>query len=219
MILAAGRGQRLRPLTDHVPKPLTEVGGRPLLFHQLEWLTAAGIREVVINVHHLGEQIVTAAGDGRRFGLHIHYSREARLLETGGGVVNALPLLGQDPFVLVNGDIYTDFPLSDLPAAPPTPGGAHLLLTPRPAFRAHGDFAFEDGRIRGRGEPFVFCGVAVLDPGVMAGRRAEPFSLLEIYDALIERGALTGQIWRGYWNDIGSLEQLRAVNAHLRNLS
>lgn len=219
MILAAGRGERLRPLTDRVPKPLAEVGGKPLLAHQLAWLAAAGVREVVINLHHLGDQIVAAMGDGSAFGVEIRYRHEPRLLETGGGVVNALPLLGDDPFILLNGDIYTDFPFDALPATLPAGSGAHLLLTPRPEFRTHGDFEFVDGHIRGRGEPFVFCGVAVLDPASLAGRRVEPFSLLEIYDALIERGALTGQVWRGYWNDIGSLEQLHAVNAHVANLS
>ena len=140
MILAAGRGERLRPLTDRVPKPLAEVGGEPLLAHQLRWLAAAGLRDVVINLHHLGQQIVEAFGDGTAHGVRIRYSEEPTLLETGGGIVNALPLLGDEPFVLLNGDIFTDFPLTRLLTRLAPGAGAHLLVTPRPPFREHGDF-------------------------------------------------------------------------------
>ena len=216
MILAAGRGERLRPLTDRLPKALAPVGGEPMLIHQLRWLAAAGIRDVVVNLHHLGEQIVEAVGDGRDFGLEVRYSREETLLETGGGIVNALPLLGEEPFVLLNGDIYTDFPFATLPEAPPTGSLAHLVVTPRPDSRTRGDFEFQDGWIRSRGDGFVYCGIAVLDPAALAGRRIERFSLREVYFALMARGALTAQVWRGFWSDIGDLEALRKVDAHHR---
>ena len=119
MILAAGRGERLRPLTEHTPKPLVRVGGTPLIAHQLRWLASAGITEIVVNLHHLGEQIASFCGDGQQFGVAIQYSREEELLETAGGILNALPLLGDEPFVVLNGDVYTDFPFARLPAAPP----------------------------------------------------------------------------------------------------
>lgn len=213
MILAAGRGERLRPLTDHTPKPLMEVHGEPLLAHQLRWLAAAGIREVVINLHHLGQQIVDVFGDGRGYGVAISYSLEPTLLDTGGGVVKALPLLGNDPFVLLNGDIYTDFPFSELPRQLAADALAHLTVTPRPAFRERGDFEVADGRVIGRGDSHVYCGIALLDPAALLGRRPEPFSLRDVYFDLIGRGAITAQVWPGYWTDIGTREQLEAISA------
>lgn len=216
MILAAGRGERLRPLTDRIPKVLAEVGGEPLLAHQLRWLAAAGIGEVVINLHHLGQQIVDAIGDGSRFGVRIRYSPEPELLETGGGLVNALPLLGSAPFLLLNGDIYTDFDFAALPQRPAHGALAHLLVTPRPGFRRHGDFEVTAGRVTARGDGYVYCGIAVLDPAALTGRPRAPFSLRDVYFELIERDALSAQVWHGYWSDVGTLEQLEAVNAHHR---
>jgi len=215
MILAAGRGERLRPLTDRLPKPLMEVGGESILAHQLRWLATAGFGEVVINLHHLGEQIADRFGDGSAWGLRIRYSREARLLETGGGIVNALPLLGDEPFLLLNGDIFTDFPLTALPRQLAPGLGAHLVVTPRPAFRELGDFDVAEGRVTARGDGYVYCGIAILDPAALAGRPAEPFSLRDVYFELIDRGALAAQVWDGYWTDIGSVEQLEAVRLHL----
>ena len=215
MILAAGRGERLRPLTARIPKPLVEVAGEPLLVHQLRWLVTADIREVVINLHHLGDRIEAALGDGARFGVRIRYSREVERLETGGGLVNALPLLGDAPFVVLNGDIFTDFPLSALPSGPPAPGLAHLVLLPRPAFRASGDFAYADGRITARGDDYVYGGIAVIDPELLRGRAAVPFSLRECLFAAMAQGRLSAQVWTGYWTDIGSLDQLRAANRRL----
>jgi MurNAc alpha-1-phosphate uridylyltransferase len=212
MILAAGRGERLRPLTERVPKPMIEVHGRPLLAHQLDWLRRAGIREVVINLHHLGQQIVDAFGDGRRHGVKIAYSLEPELLDTGGGVVKALPLLGADPFLVLNGDIYTDFPFTALPPTLDAGVLGHLVVTPRPAFRERGDFDVQDLRISARGERYVYCGIALLHPALLDGRRAEPFSLREVFFEALERCALTAQIRNGEWTDIGTPEQLAAVN-------
>lgn len=216
MILAAGRGERLRPLTDRIPKVLADVAGKPLLAHQLGWLAAAGIREVVVNLHHLGQQIVDTIGDGSRFGVRVRYSLEPQLLETGGGVVKALPLLGGDPFLVLNGDIYTDCPLSDLPTRPPDGALCHLLVTPRPSFRTQGDFDLAGGRVVARGEGYVYCGVSVLDPTALTGYDSRPFSLRDVFFALMAQGALTAQVWDGYWTDIGSQAQLDALNEHHR---
>jgi MurNAc alpha-1-phosphate uridylyltransferase len=212
MILAAGRGERLRPLTDRIPKPMLTVRGRPLLEHQLQWLVRAGIREVVINLHHLGEQIRAHFGDGREFGVAIRYSLEPELLDTGGGIVKALPLLGPDPFLVLNGDIFTTFPFA---AVEPLPDWAdiHLVVTPKPAFRERGDFDVEEGRIVGRGDDYVYCGIAVLRPALFQGQDAVPFSVREHFFAAIEEGRISAQTWRGYWTDIGDQAQLEAVNS------
>lgn len=215
MILAAGRGERLRPLTDRIPKPLVPVAGRPLLTHQLSWLAAAGFRDVVINLHHLAAQIETAVGDGAEYGMRIRYSREATLLETGGGIVQALPLLGDEPFLILNGDIYTDLQFADLPRALPAGTLGHLVVTPRPPFRDRGDFEVSDGRIVARGDRYVYCGIAVLHPAALAGREAVPFSLRDVLFEALARDRLTAQIWTGRWTDLGTLEQLEALNAEL----
>lgn len=213
MILAAGRGERLRPLTDEIPKAMAEVGGEPLLAHQLRWLAAAGIPEVVVNLHHLGQQIIDAFGDGSAYGVRISYSLEDRLLDTGGGIVKALPLLGSEPFVVLNADIYADFSLSELPGRLETGLLGHLVVTPRPVFRERGDFDIDDGRVSRRGEDYVYCGIAVLDPRALAGRRIEPFSLRDVWFELLQQRALGAQVFHGYWSDIGTADQLAAVNA------
>ena len=215
MILAAGRGERLRPLTDHTPKPMIEVQGRPLLEHQIGWLSAAGITELVINLHHLGEQIETRFGDGSGYGVRIRYSHETELLETGGGIVKALPLLGTEPFLILNGDIFTDFPFDRLQPIPDW-ADIHLVVTPKPDFRDQGDFEVAGGRITARGDAYVYCGIAVLRPRIFAADRAEPFSLRDRFFEAIARGALSAQIWEGYWIDIGSQAQLDSVNARTR---
>jgi len=212
MILAAGRGERLKPLTDHTPKPMLVVRGRPLLEHQIDWLHRAGIREVVINLHHLADQIENHFGDGKRFGVSIRYSLEAQLLETGGGIVKALPLLGTDPFLILNGDIYTSFPLSDLNPLPDW-ADIHLVVTPRPDFRAAGDFEVSSDRVIGRGDAYVYCGIAILRPELFANDEEEPFSLRNHFFEAIESGRISAQIWPGFWTDIGDQGQLDAVNA------
>ena len=212
MILAAGRGVRLRPITDSTPKPLLEVGGEPLIIHQIRWLRAAGIDELVINLHHLGEQIERTLGNGADFGVNISYSREAELLETGGGVANALPLLGTDPFVILNGDIYTDFPFTDLQLPLATGTDLHLVMTPKPDFREVGDFTYANGTITARGDDYVYCGIAILRPEIFADRPVAAFSLRDTFFSAVARGAASAQIWQGYWTDIGSLEQLTEAN-------
>ena len=215
MILAAGRGERLRPLTDRIPKPLAGVAGEPLIVHQLRWLRAAGVQEVVINLHHLGEQISDLLGDGAAFGVHIRYSREAELLDTAGGVIKALPLLGSGCFAVLNGDIYTDFPLSNLPSSLPEDVDVHLVLTPRPEFRDEGDFDYVGGRVTGRGHSHVYCGICVLRASLFSGRPIRPGSLRDDFFAALAAKRLSAQVWDGYWTDIGSLEQLTEVNRRL----
>lgn len=217
MILAAGKGERLQPLTNQTPKPMLCVGSEPLIAYQLRWLKSAGMTDVVINLHHLGEQIEAFCADGRTLGMNILYSHEERLLETGGGIVNALPLLGEEPFAVLNGDIYTDFPFASLPSSPPDWADLHLVLTPRPGFREHGDFDYGNGRITARGEDFVYCGIAVLRPELFSTTKIEPFSLQTTFFETVRQGKASAQIWNGYWIDIGSHSQLQAVNDYLQS--
>ena len=212
MILAAGRGERLQPLTRVTPKPLLVVRGQPLIAHQLNWLREAGIESVVINLHHLGEQIEAFCGNGDRWGLNIRYSHEQTLLETGGGIQNALPLLGGEAFLVVNGDIFTTFTLATLSTLPAW-ADMHLLLTPRPEFRESGDFEYANGRVTARGDGFVYCGIAILHPGIFREVRQGAFSLRDLMFAAIAAGRGSAQVWDGYWTDIGSRAQLDAVNA------
>ena len=215
MILAAGRGTRLGAQSRTVPKVMQTIAGKPLVGYHLDWLKSAGVTDVVINLHHLGDRIVDYVGDGRKFDLAVHYSPEETLLETGGGIVAALPTLGKAPFLILLGDIFTDFPFSRFPKSLPENSSMHMLLTPTPGFRAWGDFDWADGRVTGRGKGYVYCGLALFDPALLAGRRAEPFSLREpMFDA-VARGRVTGQVWDGYWTDIGTPEQLSEVRERL----
>lgn len=211
MILAAGRGERLRPLTDSTPKPMLHVRGRPLLAHQLDWLVAAGFSEVVINLHHLGEQIEGHFGDGEDIGIRIRYSHESEPLETGGGIANALPLLGSKPFLVINGDIFTDFSFDQLEGIPAW-ADMHLLLTPTPDFRERGDFDYADGKVTHRGNDYVYCGIAVMRPELFGGLAIEPFSAQRLLFDAVAGGRASAQVWSGYWTDIGSADQLKAVN-------
>jgi MurNAc alpha-1-phosphate uridylyltransferase len=211
MILAAGKGTRLAPLTDTTPKPMLPLFGRPLIEWQIAALAAAGVTRVVINLHHLGEQIRSHLGDGAAFNLEICYSEEAQLLETGGGIVNALPLFEDRPFWLLNGDIWTDFDFSTLPAAPVAPNLAHLVLTPTPAYRENGDFEFAAGQVTRRGATYVYCGIAALDPAMFAAARPSHFSLRDLYFKLIADGKISGQVHNGEWHDIGTLAEYLAL--------
>ena len=213
MILAAGRGTRLAPLTDTIPKPMLPIKGKPLIEWQVQSLAACGVAELVINLYHLGEQIEQHLGDGTRFGLNITYSRETSLLETGGGIVNALPLLGEAPFWLLNGDIWTDFDFATLPRTVAGTAPVHMVITPTPTWREHGDFEYADGFLTGRGEDYVYCGIAVVAPQIFLGRSAEPFSWNEIFFELVGQGRVAAQIHHGQWHDIGTLEQYQALTA------
>ncbi len=211
MILAAGRGTRLAPLTNTIPKPMLPVRGKPLIAWQVEALSAAGVTDLVINLHHLGEQIQAHLGNGDKYGLRIEYSVEAELLETGGGIVNALPLLGHETFWLLNGDIFTDFAISRLPRTLTDGDQVHLVLTPTPAYRESGDFEFADGRVTRRGDTYVYCGIAALSPALFAGHERNHFSLRDLYFGAIAAGRVSGQIHDGTWHDIGTLDEYEAL--------
>jgi MurNAc alpha-1-phosphate uridylyltransferase len=212
MLLAAGRGERLRPLTDAVPKCLVEVRGRTLLERHLDGLHAAGIRTVVINLGWLGEQIVERIGSGRRYGLEVVYSQEGdNVLETGGGIHKALPILGPSPFLVVNADIVTDMPPPDDHLATDTLG--HLVMVPTPAYREHGDFDLYDGLIRnGEHAALTFSGVAIYRPEFFAGCEAGRFPLAPMLREAADAGQLTGTLYQGFWADVGTRSRLESLN-------
>jgi MurNAc alpha-1-phosphate uridylyltransferase len=211
MLLAAGRGDRLRPITDSTPKPLVEVRGKSLIEYHLDALAHAGIESVVINLGWLGEQIAERIGSGERYGLSVAYSPEGdNILETGGGILRALPLLGDDPFVVVNADVFTDMPL---PSGLADDADAHLVLVPRPAFRERGDFGLENGRVTNPEVPaYTFSGVAVYRPEFFAGQSPGRFPLAPLLRNAADRGRLTGEVWKGTWEDVGTPERLAALN-------
>lgn len=211
MILAAGLGTRLRPLTDQIPKPMLPIAGIPLIGHQLHALARAGVSDVIINLHHLKEQITAYVGTGKDFGVSVHYSEEPELLETGGAIRKVLDAFDKKPFWLLNGDIWTDFDFSTLPRTLPT-GAAHLVLTPTPAYRQQGDFTWSDGLITARGNDYVYCGIACLQPDLFSGiDPGSHFSLRDTYFKLIDQQCLYAQIHPGVWHDIGSLDQYQAL--------
>ncbi|PMR69999.1 N-acetylmuramate alpha-1-phosphate uridylyltransferase MurU [Halomonas heilongjiangensis] len=216
MILAAGLGTRMRPLTDHCPKPLLPVGGKPLIVHHLERLAAAGITDVVINVSYRAEQIIAALGDGSDFGVAIAWSREEMPLETGGGVLQALPQLGEAPFLLINGDIWCDLD----PARLPRLQGdlAHLVLVDNPDHHPAGDFHLDDGgRVHAEGEPrLTFAGISLLAPTLLAGQAAGAFALAPLLRRAMTAGLVGGHHHRGGWVDVGTPERLDALDRRLR---
>ncbi|QVL46691.1 MAG: nucleotidyltransferase family protein [Thiocapsa sp.] len=215
MILAAGRGNRMRPLTDQVPKPLLEAGGRPLIQYHLERLAAADIRDIVINHAHLGEQIEAALGDGSRFGVRIRYSSEQTALETGGGIFKALPLLGPDPFLVINGDIWSDIDPIGLCLA--GTDLAHLVLVDNPPHHPSGDFILTGGRVRAEGNRrLTFSGVGVYRPSLFAGCRPGAFALAPLLREAMAQGRVGGEHHRGHWLDIGTPERLAELDRHLR---
>ena len=211
MILAAGRGERMRPLTDKTPKALLAVRGRPLIEHHLLALKASGIVDVVINVAWLGQQIITYLGDGGRYGLSISYSEEGdSALETGGGIANALPLLGDAPFWIVNGDVYADYDFAAQPLAQVKL--AHLLMVPNPEHNPAGDFALCAGAVRNDGEPrYTYSGIAMVRPELLAGNSGGPFPLAPYLRRAADQDALTGELLSGQWVDVGTPERLQAL--------
>jgi MurNAc alpha-1-phosphate uridylyltransferase len=217
MLLAAGRGERLRPLTDEVPKALVEAGGKPLIAWHLERLARAGVGEAVINVSHLGERIVERLGDGARFGLRLRYSRERERLETAGGIANARKLLGPDAFLLVNADVYCEYDFARLMQVRLGERLAHLVLVPNPPHRAKGDFSLRGASVGNDAAPrYTYAGIAVmraaLVDGVAPGEKAPlaPF----LYDAAA-RGLLGGELYEGLWQDVGTIERLAELEKYL----
>ncbi len=208
MVLAAGRGERLRPLTDTTPKSLVEVRGQSLLERHLENIRRAGIEDVVINLGWLGEKIVDRIGAGSDYGMNVVYSDETdNVLETGGGIHKALPLLGSDPFLVVNADIHTDMPVPDVSL--PGEDMGHLVLVPSPRYREGGDFDLENGRIRsGELQALTFSGVAVYRPEFFAGCEAGRFSIVPMLRRAADEDLLGGSIYQGHWADVGTPERL-----------
>ena len=215
MVLAAGRGERLRPLTDTLPKPLVVVGGRPLISWHLAALARAGVREVVVNLSWLGEQLRAALGDGREFGVTIRYSEEGPVpLETGGGILRALPLLGPEPFLVVSGDVWTDIDFARVTLEPDAL--AHLVLIPNPPHHPRGDFGLEGELVVSAAhERFTYANVGLYRPEFFAGCTAERFPLLEPLNRAIAARRVRGELHRGQWCDVGTPERLAALNAKL----
>lgn len=213
MILAAGRGERMRPLTDTLPKPMIPVAGKALIRRHIENLRAAGVREVVVNLGWRGEKIREALVDGSALGVTVQYSEEGwPALESGGGIFHALPLLGENPFIVVNGDVYADFPWPRLLEAArklPATDLAHLVMVPNPAHNPKGDFALENGRISnaetGR---LTFSGLSVHRPEFFAGCSGGHFPLLPLWRDYAAHGRLGGEIFTGLWSDVGTGERL-----------
>lgn len=212
MILAAGRGERLRPLTDEMPKSLVEVRGETLLERHLQALHQAGVETVVINLGWLGRQVFERIGSGARYGLDVVYSNEGdNILETGGGIHRALPMLGSDPFLVVNADIYTDMPFADIGL-----GGedlAHLVLVPTPPGKDGGDFALTAGRVRNAGHDLLtFSGVSVYRPALFADCRPGRFSVVPMLRAAADEGRVSGSVYAGLWRDVGTPARLAELN-------
>lgn len=223
MILAAGRGQRMRPLTDHLPKPLLNVQGQPLIAYHLHKLAAVGVKEVVINHAWLGDKIEDCLGDGQQFGLQIRYSPEpSGGLETAGGIIRALPMLGDEPFWVINGDIFTDLDFADLPAALPAGCDAHLLLVTNPEHHPQGDFAIADGLLQQRSagqKTYTFSGIGLYHPEFFADYQAGESRVLALRP-LIENGLAQQRILAdaitAEWTDVGTPERLQQLERRLQ---
>ena len=217
MILAAGRGERMRPLTDTTPKPLLKVAGRSLIEYHLLRLAAAGISEVVINLAWLGEQVKRSLGSGSAYGVSIEYIHEGeQALETGGGIFNALPLLGNKPFLVINGDIWTDYPLQQLPAS--LSGLAHLVLVDNPAHHPSGDFAIDDTghAVSEAIDKLTFSGVGVYAPELFVNCESGIFPLAPLLREAMAKQQVTAEHYRGYWSDVGTVERLQQLEMFLQ---
>ena len=217
MILAAGRGKRMRPLTDDIPKPLLKVAGKMLIEYHLEKLKAANITDVIINHAWLGEKIEKALGDGSRYGLNIQYSAEAEALETAGGILNALSLLGDDSFIVINGDIFCDYDISKLPIS--LTGLAHLVLVTNPPQHSQGDFVLtSSGAVKPEGEnKYTFSGIGVYHPDLFNGYPNGKLALAPVLRKAMEQNKVSGELYQGGWHDIGTPERLSELDLYLKN--
>lgn len=217
MILAAGRGERLRPVTDVIPKALVEVRGQSLLERHLVNIQRAGIRNVVINLGWLGAQIQDRVGDGRAFGLDVRYSDEGEnVLETGGGIYRALPLLGDQPFLVVNADVFTDMPVPDIALRDESVG--HLVLVDTPDYRHQGDFDLDDGKVKSGQRPaLTYSGIALYRPEFFSNCKPGRFSIVPMLQEAAEKGQLQGSYYEGIWADVGTPERLKTINEGKRH--
>jgi MurNAc alpha-1-phosphate uridylyltransferase len=215
MILAAGRGERMRPLTDHIPKPLLKVGGKSLIVWHLERLAKAGFKEVVINYAHLGEQIEQALGDGSVWGLNVQYSPETSALETAGGIANALPLLGDAPFLVVNGDVFTEIDFGALQLV--SPNLAHLVMVDNPPQHPDGDFVVDSGKVTNQGNhKLTFSGIGIYHPALFVDvERGQAAKLAPLLRSAMIKGLVTGEHYQGIWHDIGTPERLSFLDKQL----
>lgn len=219
MILAAGFGKRMRPLTDTTPKPLLSCAGKPLIVYHIEALAAVGVDEIIINHAYLGEQIEEALGDGSRFGVRIRYSPEGEPLDTGAGILKALPLLGEEPFILTNGDVWTDFPYQQLLNQPIDL--AHLVLVSNPAHNPCGDFSLLDsgqvlaGTAGVDGKGLTYSGVSKLHPKLFGQCPEGPFPLRQPLMEAMVAGGVTGQYYQGSWTDVGTPQRLTELEAEI----
>lgn len=217
MILAAGRGDRMRPLTDHTPKPLLPVAGKPLIVWHLEHLRDAGFTDIVINTGWLGEQIPAFLGNGQTFGLNLQFSNEGwPAYETAGGIATALPLLGEDPFLLVNGDVYCDYPFAQLKQVLLPGDDAHIVLVDNPAHHPNGDFALQQGRIIDQGPRFTYSGIGIFHPRLFAQTPIrQPAKLAPLLFDAIARQTLAGEHSSSIWVDVGTPERLHLLETQL----
>ena len=222
LILAAGRGERMRPLTDTAPKPLLKAGGRMLIEWQVERLVAGGFDELVVNHSHLGAMIEQALGDGARFGASIRYSHEPHALETAGGVVQALPLLGEGPFAVVSGDIYTEFDYATLApriaeiARDPARVAAHFVLVDNPPYHPGGDMGLAEGRVTRAGPRLTYGNIAVYDPALFAGLAGgTALKLFPWAYRYVDEGRVSGEHYRGAWDNVGTPDQLGALDRRI----
>ncbi len=217
MILAAGRGERMRPLTDTLPKPLLRVGGKMLIEYHLEKLKAANITEVVINQAWLGHKIEQALGDGLSYGLNIQYSPENEALETAGGIINALPLLNNELFVVINGDIFCDYDYAKLPSS--LSGSAHLVLVDNPPQHLHGDFVLtQSGLVEAEGEnKLTFSGIGVYHSDLFKDYPQGKQALAPILRSAMQHHQVSGEHYAGIWHDVGTPDRLRELDLHLKS--
>lgn len=229
MILAAGEGKRMRPHTQHTPKPLLKAGGMTLLERHIVALREAGIKDIVVNAAYLAEQIVAFCGDGSRWGIHIDVSVEAEALETAGGIINALPLLGSSPFILINGDVFCDFPLANFLTQTAPHQGAHIILVSNPAHNITGDFALDGQTVTTLpttlrktstenevpAQSLTYAGLGIYDPGFFDGYPAGRYPLKPLMDAAAAKGRLKGSYWQGQWLDVGTPERLAQLDTML----
>lgn len=215
MILAAGRGERLRPLTDTLPKPLVKIAGKSLIEYHIKNLADAGFREIIINTAWLAQKIHQQLGDGSKYGVSITYSDEGEALETAGGIINALPLLGDEAFIVVNGDIWCDFNFSTLPELA-AGMQAHLVLVKNPPHNLKGDFALQNNLIKNTGEPMTtYSGIGIFSTIFFSSQKKGISPLAPIIREKCERNLVSGQYHAGRWTDVGSLERLQQLEAQL----
>lgn len=216
MILAAGRGERMRPLTDNCPKPLLQVNGKALIEWHIDKLVAAGFTRVVINTAYLGQQIESYLGGGQRWNIELLYSHEHTALETAGGINKALPLIAADPFLVINGDIWNDWDYEQLAKLEMGDVKAHLLLVDNPQHNQAGDFSIENGKVLDRAE-FTFSGVAVYRAAFFAGLQAGKYALAPLLRKAMSEQQVTGQLQQGQWVDVGTPQRLNDLNNQLTN--